>query len=230
MQECEVYMLLVAAATEKELEPIRQFVAAAEHLDALVTGMGPVMTAATLTNYLSRNASRVRGVINIGVGGAYVGSDVGLLDICLARQEVLGDFGICMSEEIVDFNPELTCFSGTMQLDKALSALAETALRKHGIAFKRVNFVTVNCCTGTRQRGEYLRKKFTAGCENMEGAAVAMVGGIFNVPVVELRCISNLVEDRNPADWQIAEAAARVCRAAELILSEYVSPGLMIAP
>jgi futalosine hydrolase len=214
-------MLLVVVATEKELRLVRQFVETADHLEFLVLGMGPVSAAASLSSYLALNGSRLSGVINIGIGGAYADSDVNLLDLCLAKQEVFGDFGVCMQDEILDFEPDLTKHGLPLSLKNTLSEEVGRIMRGHDIEYTTVNFVTVNCCTGTRERGEYLRKKFDAGCENMEGGAVAMVCKTYNIPCAELRCISNLVEDRNIAAWKLDEAIQKMCRTAELVLRKY---------
>ena len=42
----------------------------------------------------------------------------------------------------------------------------------------------------------------------MEGAAAAHVCALHDVPFLEVRGVSNLVEDRNRNEWKIAEAAA----------------------
>ena len=80
-------MLLLAVATEKEIVPLKHFMAAADGVEILVTGMGPVATAASLSHYLTLHGSRIHAVLNIGVAGAYVNSGIGMLDICLAQQE-----------------------------------------------------------------------------------------------------------------------------------------------
>ena len=213
-------MLLVAVATEKEIRPLKRFLADAEHLEALVTGMGPVATAANLSTYLALYGSDIDGVINIGVGGAYSDSGVNQLDICLAQQEVFGDFGICMQGEILDFDSGLLQFDTPFLFENELVSKSNNILGANDIEFKVANFVTVNCCSGTKKRGEYLRKKFAAGCENMEGAAVAMACNTFKVPCVELRCISNMVEDRNTANWMLEDAIDEICWVAEVLLRE----------
>ena len=43
----------------------------------------------------------------------------------------------------------------------------------------------------------------------MEGAAAARVCQQFALPLLELRCISNLVEDRNLHNWRLREACVR---------------------
>jgi futalosine hydrolase len=42
--------------------------------------------------------------------------------------------------------------------------------------------------------------------ESMEGAAVFYVAGMLDIPVMQLRTISNYVEPRNRAAWRIQEA------------------------
>ncbi|MDX1776427.1 MAG: futalosine hydrolase [Desulfobulbales bacterium] len=215
-------MLLITVATENEIKPLEKFVTATGPLALLVTGMGPVITAARLSHYLSLHGAAIAGVLNMGVAGAYLDSGVVLLDICLAKEEFLGDFGICMQDEIQDFAPKLSPQDTSLVLSNDLQAWVTGILYDNNIAFKAENFVTVNCCSGTAERGAYLRDKFAAGCENMEGAAVAMVCENFNIPCVELRCVSNMVEDRNTANWQLNEAIEKICRVGRIVLQAYI--------
>jgi futalosine hydrolase len=218
-------MLLVAAATENEIRPIKKLLSDSKQLEVLITGIGPVATAANLSNYLALHGQEINGVMNIGVGGAYVDSGLSKLDICLAQQEIFGDFGICMQDEILDFDPGLSQLHKPLLLNNELGSKSMTILRAHNIKFKVANFVTVNSCSGTKKRGEYLREKFSAGCENMEGAAVAMVCKSFDTPCVELRSISNMVEDRNTENWMLEDAIDEICCVAQVVLNEYGQPG-----
>ena len=213
-------MLLVVVATDNEIRPLKQFISDSGQLEVLVSGMGSVITAASLSHYLALSGSNLNGVINIGVGGAYVGSGLNLLDICLAQQDVFGDFGICMDDEILDFDPGVSQPNNPLLFNNELAANSKNILHDHNIEFKKANFVTVNCCSGTKKRGDYLREKFAAGCENMEGAAVAMVCDTFNLPCVELRCISNMVQDRNTAEWMLEDAIDKICRVTEILLNQ----------
>jgi len=215
-------MLLVAAATEKEIQSLTKFLATVNGVDVLVSGMGPVAAAVSLSRYLACSGSRIDAVVNIGVAGAYADTDITLLDLCLAQQEFLGDFGICLQDEILDFDPGILEPSAPLIFDNDLVKRLENILGDHDIAFKKVNFVTVNCCTGTAKRGELLRDKFAAGCENMEGAAVAMVCQNYNIPCVELRCVSNIVENRETTNWRIPEAIEKMCRIMQIVLQDYL--------
>jgi len=215
-------MILITAATENEIKPLEQLLAAVDHTEVLITGMGPVETAARLSSYLTLNGSRIDAVWNIGVAGAYTDSGVAVLDICLAQLEILGDFGICLQDEILDFDPELAKTRIPLFLSSYLVDRFKNIFTEQNIAFKLVNFVTVNCCTGSKVRGEFLRKKYDAGCENMEGAAVATVCQNFNIPCAELRCVSNMVGDRDKSNWLLSEAIEKTCQAVEILLQAYV--------
>jgi len=213
-------MLLITVATENEISPLVPFLKSRNRVKTLICGMGPVATAASLSNYLSLHGAEVSGVLNIGVAGAYVGSGVGMLDICMAQQEFLGDFGICTQDGIEDFAPDLPALGPPLLFNNDLTEKYNSILTKKNIPFHLTNFVTVNCCTGTMKRAMFLRDKFNAGCENMEGAAVATVCRNFNTPCAEIRCISNMVEDRDPASWKLEEAIDKICWIVRILLQD----------
>lgn len=215
-------MLLVTVATENEIRPLSHFFSESGRTKLLVTGVGPVMAAASLSSYLARHGTQIHGVFNIGVGGAYIGGNLEMLDVCLAQQEVFGDFGICMGDAVLDFDPGLSQLTAPLFFNNDMLKHWRNILQKREIVFSEANFVTVSCCSGTKKRGDYLQSRFAAGCENMEGAAVLMVCNTFNIPCVEMRCISNMVEDRNTEKWMLQDAIDKICSVAEVFLQEDV--------
>lgn len=200
-------MYLVASSTELEINLLRCEVSAFAKFNFLVTGVGPVESAISLTGFLARE--KADGVILFGVGGAYTERGTGILDICLAEEECFGDFGIAMDDEIHYFTDEMLTGQQDFDLRNSLSDQVESRLIALGIPFKKGPFVTVHACSGTLKRGNVLRDKFNAICENMEGAAMARVCELYGVPMVELRCISNMVEDRDTSGWKVKEAVAK---------------------
>jgi futalosine hydrolase len=68
-------------------------------------------------------------------------------------------------------------------------------------------FLTLSIVTGVRALGDELHDRFGALCESMEGAAAAHVCALHDIPFLEVRGISNLVEDRDRSKWRITEAA-----------------------
>ncbi len=72
------------------------------------------------------------------------------------------------------------------------------------------SFLTLQNVTGTDEQAQILDDRFGALCENMEGAAAAQICTLYNVPYVEIRGISNLVEKRDLSKWDIHTAVTRV--------------------
>lgn len=221
-------MILAVAATEFEMNPFLHLLAEdgeAPFCFTLIAGVGPVETALRLTRYLERCDSRIDKVLNFGVAGAYLsallskGDNAEILDLCLAEQESLGDFGICFADHIEAFDEKLSA-STVFPLDQSLLQQAGEILAHHQIVYRCGNFVTVSATSATRQRGAMLAARFQGLCENMEGAAAARVCAEFSLPLLEVRAVSNLVEDRNLTHWKMAEACSTVAGAAALLVRE----------
>lgn len=212
-------MFLLVAATEPELALARSLLPPGR-VDFLVTGVGPVEATLALTRALDRAPDRYQGVINVGVGGAFAATGMHLLDLCLARQEVLGDLGVCLEDRIEELSPGLAA-PRVFSLENGLLAAAEQIFATLDVPVRTGTFVTVNCVSGTRGRGEMLRDHHRAICENMEGAALARVCLAFETDLLEVRVISNLVEDRNRAVWRLREAANKAVRAAVALLAQF---------
>ena len=211
-------MDLIVVATPQEIQPFLDKQGRTAGFLTLVTGPGCVESALHLARFLAASPRpAVSRVINVGVAGAYRDTGVELLDICLAEHEILADFGIASGDRL-----EALTFPGVpdtcLTFDQPLvNACAAKLLATHNIP-KRGRFLTVNSVSGTWQRGGYLRDKHQAICENMEGFAVARVCQSFLLPHLELRTVSNFVEDRNLNGWQMAEACALLAEALPAVI------------
>jgi futalosine hydrolase len=211
-------MYLVVAATEMEMAPLRSLLATELPVELLVTGVGPVETAMRLTRYLEVASSAVSGVILFGVAGAYPETGLSLLDLCLATREVFGDLGVCLEEGVMALTGEAAT-SIEFVLDGELRRRAGEILAVANITFRSGPFVTVCCVSGTSKRGEQLYRVHQGLCENMEGGAAVRVCREYALPCLELRCISNLVEDRDPGRWRLAEASQLAAEATGVLLA-----------
>ena len=217
-------MLLLVAATEGEMAPVRKALGQKNDIVYLVTGVGPLETTLHLTRFLVRNGKKISKVMNIGVAGAYIDSGPQLLDICLAEWELLGDFGICGNGEIIPFAQHDLQPPVRFDLQSSLLQQAEDIFAHHDIEYSKGSFLTVNCTSGTAARGLFLRDRYQAICENMEGAAVARVCEEFGISCLEMRCVSNLVEDRDVSKWRLSAAAETMAAAAALLVNELLTP------
>lgn len=215
-------MLLLTAATDIEMAGFLRVCSAPQDVVTLVTGVGPVETAVRLTAFLATAmASPPTAVINFGVAGAYVVADrehATLLDICLAEREVLADLGICVQDEVQQLRGGAFELEECLELDAGLLRRACHKLAETQTPFRTGVFVTVSCVSGSYKRGEMIARQHGAICENMEGFAAARACRQFGVPLLEVRCVSNMVEDHNRQQWQLREACRHCGEVAALIV------------
>jgi len=219
--------VLMTAATELEMQAFLD-AGGESSIPCLITGIGPVETVLSLMDILYKRPE-IDCVLNFGIAGAYLENDTaiqaGLLDICLAEQEVFGDLGIQLADKVEPFRGDLPVRDRFI-LDPDVLSVAGRVLGDAGISYKQGTFITVNCASGTQRRGNQLGRQFHGLCENMEGAAVARVCEAFSLPCLEVRCISNMVEDRNRENWRLREACVQAGRAAAVIAAGLASGDL----
>jgi futalosine hydrolase len=94
----------------------------------------------------------------------------------------------------------------------------------YGVKLVRGRFITVSTSSGSRQRGEELFRRFHGICENMEGAAVAQTCLRYGIDCLEIRGVSNLVDERNMKAWDIPRAVEAAQRFVLKYLEEMDRP------
>ncbi len=182
-----------------------------------VSGMGKVNAAHGATLLLTQ--FKPEALLVFGIGGAYPSSGASVGDIAIAEEEIAGDEGVLTQDGFKDAEyigiPLLktatsTIFS-TYPAAESLVTRSLKSLRVHQTAEKNAvhvgPFVTLSTCTGTAERARELEERYHGLCENMEGAAAAQVAELHGIPWLEVRGISNLVEDRDLSKWNIPQAA-----------------------
>lgn len=213
-------MYLIASPTEIEIKKLKSSKRLKENFMFLTAGFGMVESALSLGYFLEKN--KVKGAVLFGVCGAYTETEVNILDICLAEKEFFGDLGVAKDEEIEYLTEDTLNLKYEFDLQNELLNKFKATLTDFKIPYKCGNFVTVNASSGTLKRGIFLRNRFSAICENMEGASLARVCEDYQVPLVEIRCVSNLVEDRDKSKWKLKEAIAKGTEALEEILPRVI--------
>lgn len=188
-----------------------------------VGGMGKVNAAHATTLLLS--SCKPDTLVIFGIGGAYPSSGAQVGDIAIAKEEIAGDEGVMTLDGFKDTEyigiPLIKTATSMMYtkypapeplLKQSLHALMyyqDTAAAKVHVG----SFVTLSTCTGTSDRAREIEKRYHGLCENMEGAAAVQVAELHSIPWIEVRGISNIVEDRNLEKWNIPNAAERVQQA-----------------
>ena len=175
-------------------------------------GIGKVNAAAATAVMIDRYDPQL--VISTGCAGAYIGSGLAVGDLVVVSEEVLADEGVVVADGWKDLNymnlPSVvrereTCFN-LLPLSGHASEKAMRLARDTGVHLTRGRSATVSTCSGTRRHGDDLAQRWGALIENMEGAAVAQVCLRSAVDCLEIRGISNLVEERDLKKWDIPRA------------------------
>jgi futalosine hydrolase len=182
------------------------------------TGIGKVNAAIASTLLLEKFHPKL--LINTGCGGAYCGSGLQVGDLAVATAEIYGDEGVLTVDgwhtlEIIGI-PSIerrgNRYSNEFPLSMQAAEKAFHFAYSLGLPVKRGKFVTVSTCSGTTHRGAELFERFGGICENMEGAAAAHVAILYDTPFLEVRGISNMVEDRDLSRWDIPRSIEMVQR------------------
>lgn len=188
------------------------------------SGIGAVNTAHALTCALQ--ALQPALVLQAGVGGAYPAAGLGIGDVALASEENYGDLGVrtpagWQSAELIGIpvlQQEFPFFNrfplDPAQVARAARILLDGSWEGGRPALRSGPFVTVQECSGLASLGEERAVRFAAVCENMEGAAAAHLCRLYRIPFLEVRGISNLVEDRRREGWNLPLACRRAQEAA----------------
>lgn len=191
--------LLVCIATEFEGRLLRERLGASDAARVVVTGVGPVNAAHAVTLEIVHR--RPDAIVVCGVGGAYPDSGLRVGDVACADMECYGDLGAAAPSGFLDM--KALGFPVVALPDPLYNDLPMQVWPVE----RRVKFVTVSTCTGTDAVARALVARTGGAVENMEGAAVAHVARLHDIPVGEVRGISNMVTDRDTSRWRLKEAA-----------------------
>lgn len=194
--------ILIVAASVPELEGLRQKSSKQDKIsgqlecwsieeqsfDVLFTGVGMVATAYHLA--LQLQAKNYDLVLNAGIAGSF-------------------DFSIALGAV---FQVSEDCFADLGAEDgKAFLTLDELGFGKShykpygnlDLGLKKLPAATVNTVHGNEAHITAFRSRSNASLESMEGAAVFYVCEQQQQKVVQIRSVSNYVEQRNRAAWEI---------------------------
>ena len=201
--------ILIVAATHQELKPLfeKYKVSFAENVStinisnhtitALITGVGMVATTFHLTKLLSINNSYDL-AINAGIAGSFF-AEINIGEVVNVVDEHFGDIGAEDGEEFSSLfdmgflkQDDFPFMNGKLVSEY----IFENDLRD-------VSGLTVNKVHGNEVSIEKAKKKFNVSIESMEGAAFAYCCAQYEIPWIEIRSISNFIEQRDKNKWNI---------------------------
>jgi len=212
--------ILIVAATNFEIKNIQSEIEnnfdkkQKTIIEFLVTGIGIHATTYCLTKYLILNKPDL--VINIGICGSF-NRELNIGDIVNITEEQFGDLGIIEKNNfctLFDFE-----FLNPNQFPYNNQKLISNFENVNNFEIKHAKGITVNTCSGEETQIQQRIEKFNSDVESMEGAAVFYVCLNENIPVIQIRAISNYVEERNKLNWNIPLALQNLTKTIKLYLT-----------
>jgi futalosine hydrolase len=213
----DMLKILLVSATEMEISPvlaqmhfvkqvsgkIKVFNFQQKEVWVLITGVGMVSTAFEMGKLLSLNTFDC--AINLGVAGAFnrnikKGAVLNVVSDCFSDIGAQDDTEFLSLAEMGLIDADATPFeNGWLVNKKPYSNSATKELTE-------VRGISVNLVHGEEKSIEKVVKRLQPDVESMEGAAFFYACLSEGVPCVQIRAISNYVEKRNRANWDIPKA------------------------
>ena len=187
-------------------------------IDILVTGIGTTFTTFHLTNALKEK--EYDRVINIGLAGS------------LTHELEIGDAVNVVSDEFADLGIEkqnefLTLFeSGFIDINEFPfeNGVLKACGSENWINIPKVRGITSNRSMGRETSIAEIKTKFSAHIETTEGAAFFYVCRWMGVECFQIRSVSNYVEPRDSAKWNIPLALENLKNTVLLLLQKISIP------
>ena len=192
---------LIVAATRAELSglftlfelPEKDFIESLA-FDLLITGVGMTATAFALGRHLS---ARYDQVINLGIAGCY-DRRIPLGSVLNITSDEFSELGAEDKDEFLPIDQ--------LGFGKSYYSAKDHTESRTVAKLKRVNGITVNKVHGNTQSITAIINRLNPTTESMEGAAVFYCCSQLNIPCIQIRSISNYVEERNRDNWKIGLA------------------------
>ncbi len=173
-------------------------------IDILITGIGLTFTTFHLTNVLKSQNYNL--VINAGIAGSLT-KELEIGEVVLVVTDEFGDLGIEKEDDFLTLFESGFMDAGEYPFTNGLLKIAETNLTT---GFRKVRGITVNRSHGRTESVSEIKAKFPAQVESMEGAAVFYVCNWLGVDCLQIRAVSNYVEPRETAYWNIPLALEKL--------------------
>jgi len=202
--------ILLSAATEEEIAPLRDIWFRKHKVEFLVTGVGMVATSFSLSRAFAEKPYQM--ALNTGLAGAF-DRNLKLGEVVRVTEDIISELG---AEDGDDF---LTLKEMGLKGTDILLNMDEVLLKEMN-EFKKVRSITVNTVHGNEISIKNIHERLHPHIETMEGAAFFYACGRNNIPAIQLRAISNYVEKRNKANWDVPLALKSLKRAVALLLEK----------
>ncbi|WP_026679016.1 futalosine hydrolase [Fictibacillus gelatini] len=207
--------VLVMTSVDAERDAVLRGLHGERRFDVKLAGVGQAAAAANTAAALA--TAKYDLVVNAGIAGGFAcQAEIGSLVI--ANDIVAADLGAESAEGFLSLD-ELGFGSSRAPVDLKLAEQAAKALKEAGLPVTTGPILTVSTVTGSDKTAQELAARVPgAAAEAMEGYGVAIAARHYNLPILEIRAISNQVGPRNKDAWRIKEALNMLEKASNVLL------------
>lgn len=171
-------------------------------IDILISGIGIPHTLYRLTKWLSFHKYDL--IMNIGVCGSFQ-DEFEIGDVLSVVLDEFADLGVTEKDGTFKTLFEEELMKGDTKPFKNGKLYNENKIAID-TSLPKVTSITVNKSSGNKNQIKRRSDKFSPDVETMEGAAVAYVCLCDKLNFLQIRSVSNYVEERNKENWDIDTA------------------------
>lgn len=210
--------ILIVTSVTAERDAVKRGLQEEQAIEIHVCGVGPAAAAAYTAKALA--SAQYDLVINMGIAGGFSGkAEIGSLVI--ADNIVAADLGAESSTGFLSLE-QLGFGRTSISVDAKLLTDVKEALQQTDLTIYTGTILSVSTVTGTAATAlEFAERIPQARAEAMEGFGVATAALLHQLPVLEIRAISNLVGPRERSLWRIDEALHSLSVASSALLEVF---------
>lgn len=231
--------ILIVSATRLEIRPLLSFLGCAEdehfstrnfhfhrlNLDILITGVGLMHTAFFMGKTLACNQYDL--AVNLGIAGSFQ-KTLSIGEVVNVTEERIADLGVEGEDNFSDIvelnllNPDQFPYKSGKLVNRACDVVPEVA------NLKKVKGVSVNKANGNQCTIDKIIQKYYPDVESMEGAAFLYACLCENIPCLQIRAISNYIEQLNKEAWNIPLAVQNLNETAIKLVNLLTNPSHLL--
>jgi futalosine hydrolase len=212
--------ILLTAATAKEINPFFEYYGVQKKLvdiDVLITGVG--LTIATYNILKQISFKKPDFVLQVGIAGSFK-KKIPLGTIVVVKKEIIADQSVMESKKLKTIFDLGLVSRNQFPFSNGWLVNKNPILKQ--ISLEKVNAISVNEITTSKQKIKLYKKAFNPVIETMEGAALHYACLMEKIPFIQLRSVSNYIGERDKKKWKLKESIQNLNK--ELIkVVEFVS-------
>lgn len=216
----EIMKILLVSATLLEIKPLIDLMGISypkdvasytitynkKNIDVVITGIGMVATTYEVSKQLS--ISKYDLAINLGVAGS-LKRNLKIGTVVNVVSDVFSELGAESGEKFLPLSklkiPEIGNFTESIKNRFSIKNRVIQGMEK-------VKGITVNTVHGNTETIRKIKKRLNPDVESMEGAAFLYCCLKQNIPCLQIRSISNYIEERNKNNWNISLAVRNLAQ------------------